>query len=207
MKKQRFLIGISTLVILLLRGGNGGDLYAALPTDCMSCHVAHGMSWQIIGPSLIPAANTENLCMSCHSAAGPGLEAKVHTNKTGSSYPAFRFSCRDCHAPHRGQLLNYAGNYNLKSVRASVPRLPSIAAKFPSAPDPLPVRFESRGTGVGQPAAFSFADNSGSGPWDGICEVCHALTSKHPYNVSKPSHQDGKTCSLSCHLHRGSFLR
>jgi len=174
--------------LLALVGGDGSGAYAGSGQGCTTCHFTHGA----MGPQLIGAATSENLCLSCHSAAGPGPEAAVHNQGPG-------FTCVDCHNfryPHGGQV-NYAGNTNLAGLRATIDT---------PANGPLPVRFESRGTDVGDPPEYSFADDSTQGPWDGICEVCHTQTDYHRYNEATTPHYDGRTCTSSrCHLHSTGF--
>lgn len=200
---------IGALAILLM-SGNGSPVYAGPRRPCGNCHFTHGA----MGPRLIGAATVENLCSSCHSAAGPGLEARVHTNAPSTDQAPFYFTCVQCHNftyPHGGQV-NYSclpgstipctlnvngGTQNLQGLKAYI-STPSNGV--------LPVRFLSRGTGVNQPAAYSFADNTTTAPFDGICEVCHTKTNHHRYlNTNNDnSHNDGKTCTLSCHVHGAS---
>ncbi len=183
---------MATYLLIGLIGGSGAKVYAGSRQGCTSCHFTHGAE----GPKLIGAATSENLCLSCHSAAGPGPEAGIHPYGP-------TFSCMKCHTPHVWQQTNYAGNQNLQDVRPYI----DTTFKPGELPQPsLPVRFESRGTWAGQPAANSFADDSNNPPFDGICEVCHTQTKYHRYGPVDRTHHDGDTCTR-CHWHRKGFAK
>jgi hypothetical protein len=161
---------------------------------CDACHDPHP-GGALLGPAYTDNPDTEALCLSCHGPSGPGPEVAVHTNGAGSNVPAFTQTCMDCHWPH-----NDPQNGNLKMVREVIDSPVSGLVS---------VVFTSRGTDAGGPAANSFADNSDSPPYDGVCEVCHshANNSYHHYNGVDPNeanHNDGRTCT-NCHGHRDSF--
>jgi hypothetical protein len=50
----------------------------------------------------------------------------------------------------------------------------------------------------------SFAD--GDTVYDGVCEVCHTLTSYHTNDGDGVDHYDGTKCTV-CHPHSEDFLR
>jgi len=167
--------------------------------QCGFCHNLHG---------LVPPQNLgENLCLTCHGAGGIStLKAAVHTNDTPSSYPAFRITCLACHDPHSSRQ-NWLGTINIKLVgtRQDGTGLARILTPRSGVRE---VVLRSRGTTVGEPKRHSFADDDddGNGYRDGICETCHTLT-KHHRNNAPANHNDGKTCTDSCHLHTAGFLR
>lgn len=152
--------------------------------ECADCHVGHTTGVALLGPNLTRDPSAENLCLSCHNGLGPGPEAAIHTNKPGSSFPAFSTTCLDCHTQHD------ALTTNLKLVRTSIDT-PSAGVRT--------VVFDSL-TGAG-----SLADDTYSAPWDGVCEVCHESTQYHRNDSSSPSaHNDGTRCT-TCHPHAVSF--
>lgn len=173
--------------------------------QCNSCHQIHGAA----SPQLLKKAVVETICLACHGAAGTStLKADVHKNKTRSSYPAFRITCTGCHDPH-SNMPNWTGGANIKLVGTDKYGTPSSFAKISTTNSGVRnVVFESRGTGVGQPALHSFADSDrdGNGIYDGVCEVCHTRTSHHRNNAADTTHKTGNTCT-SCHTHVKNFNR
>lgn len=174
---------------------------------CSICHSIHGAP----GQSLTNDAVVEVLCLSCHGPAGTGdpppTTVEVHTNTSGSSYPAFRMTCMDCHNPHDNMLNCFAG-INLKSVGRKITGATYARISTPNS-GIREVVFESRGTNVGDPSLHSFADadEDGNGTYDGACEVCHTLTRFHHNNSGgNHNHQIGRTCT-NCHNHDNYFHR
>ncbi|MFQ6084448.1 MAG: cytochrome c3 family protein [Candidatus Aminicenantia bacterium] len=163
--------------------------------QCDYCHNMHAPQ----GPKLLPEIDAENTCLTCHAPGGSSsLKADVHINDTNSKYDPFRFTCLDCHDPHDNQQ-NILGSYNIKLVLASV--------DTPNSGPDWDVIFISRGTDVGDPSLYSFADadEDEDGIYTGICEVCHTLTKHHRNNDSGGhKHKTGKTCT-NCHEHLNNF--
>lgn len=172
--------------------------------NCSICHSVHSAPGQLLTNDAV----SEVLCLSCHGPGGVStLKADVHENKSGSSYPAFRMTCMDCHNPH-DNMQNYLAGINLKSVGRKISGSSNARISTPNS-GVRDVVFESRGTTVGDPFLHSFADNDqdGNGIYDGACEVCHTLTRFHHNNSSgNHLHQVGKTCT-SCHNHDTNFHR
>lgn len=199
MKFLTLIIRIVSFAALLL----AANVALALNPNhqCTYCHNLHN--------GLVPAAAVvETLCLTCHGAAGLSVfKAAVHTNKVkNSAYPAFRISCMGCHNPHSDRQ-NWLGGTNRKLIGMKLDATGVAKIQTPNS-GVRQVVFESRGTSVGQPALHSFADSDadGNGYYDGICETCHTLAGHHR-NTGPDSHNTGKTCTASCHLHTAGFLR
>lgn len=170
--------------------------------NCDNCHSVHSAP----GQSLTNNAVVEDLCLSCHGAAGiSSLKAEIHTNKTGSSHPAFSMSCMDCHDPH-DSMDNWLVGTNLKMVGSDQDGSDIARITTPNS-GIREVVFESRGTDAGGPSLHSFADNDedGNGVYDGVCETCHTLALNHRNNSSgNHSHYPGTNC-IGCHPHDNNF--
>lgn len=189
------------------------NVAVAAKHQCAYCHTVH----MAVGESLLNETNVEVLCLTCHGPGGISiLKADVHTNKTGSSYPPFRISCRQCHNSHESDsgTLNWIGGRNIKITgykRYTSTGAPadfygySAIIKTPSS-GRRRVVFESRGTDAGQPSLHSFADSDedANGVYDGICEVCHTATKHHKNEAPDTTHHTGATCTR-CHLHTDNF--
>jgi len=171
---------------------------------CSQCHSIHSAP----GQNLTNELTVEVLCLSCHGPAGIStLKADVHQNTPGSSYPAFRMTCMDCHNPHDNRQ-NWLGGTNLKLVGRKIAGVTNAGISTPNS-GVRDVVFESRGTNVGDPSLHSFADadQDGNGVYDGACEVCHTLTRFHHNNSGgNHNHQTGRTCT-NCHDHDNYFHR
>jgi predicted CXXCH cytochrome family protein len=171
--------------------------------SCDICHNIHSAP----GQSLTNNAVVEDLCLTCHGAAGvSSLKAEIHTNTSGSSYPAFEMTCIDCHNPH-DSMQNYLGGTNLEMI--GLDRDGTDLAKISTPNSGIrDVVFESRGTDASEPSLYSFADGDedGDGAYDGVCEVCHTQVSHHRNSVSggDHSHYVGQTC-IGCHPHDSNF--
>lgn len=171
--------------------------------SCDICHSIHSAP----GQALTNNAVVEDLCLSCHGAAGvSSLKAEVHTNTAGSSYPAFTMTCLDCHDPH-DSMQNYLGGTNLDMVGSD--RDGTGLAKISTPNSGIrDVVFVSRGTDVSEPSLYSFADGDedNDGVYDGVCEVCHTQVSHHRNNAGGGDHTHyvGMTCT-GCHPHNGNF--
>jgi predicted CXXCH cytochrome family protein len=171
--------------------------------NCDTCHNLHQGQGQV----LLNYTVTEDLCLSCHGPAGTSsLKADVHTNKSGSSYPAFTMTCMDCHNPHDSRQ-NYLGGTNIKMVGRREDASGNAKINTPNS-GIRDVVFESRGTDLSQPSLHSFADNDedNNGIYDGACEVCHTQAANHRNNSGgNHAHYTGQTCT-QCHGHDGGFL-
>jgi len=171
--------------------------------SCDICHSIHSAP----GQALTNNAVVEDLCLSCHGAGGvSSLKAEVHTNTSGSSYPAFNMTCIDCHDPH-DSMQNVLGGTNLEMVGSDQDGTDLAKISTPNS-GIRDVVFESRGTDAGDPSLHSFADGDedGDGTYNGACEVCHTLVDHHRNSTSGGDHTHyvGQTCT-DCHPHESNF--
>lgn len=204
--RKRYFINVLPAVILIatliLFTPRAGDALNENHT-CNFCHSLHNAP----GQTLAKMSVVEDLCMSCHGPVGTSvLKAEVHTNKNGSSYPAFTMSCMDCHNPHDA-MDNWLGGLNIKLVGTNEGGTGEATISTPNS-GVRDVVFESRGTGALEPTLHSFADGDedGNAVYDGVCETCHTLTSFHRNSsAGNHTHEVGNTCT-DCHPHDGSFI-
>ncbi|MDH3466584.1 MAG: hypothetical protein OES26_11880 [Gammaproteobacteria bacterium] len=85
----------------------------AEPHECSFCHAVHGGGGFAV---LKVAARLEAICVSCHGPSGSACDPTIprgcaapHQNyKANADYPAFRWTCRQCHDPH-DNLSNWIG--------------------------------------------------------------------------------------------------
>ena len=205
--KRRILIAVFSLVlvvigVIVLSRPDGTGALNPSHNGCATCHTLHGAP----GQSLTNDLSVEVLCLSCHGPAGVATKkAEVHTNSTGSSYPYFRMTCMDCHNPH-DDMENVYGGLNLAQVGK---KLDSSGVARIDTPNSgiRDVVFMSRGTDVGDPSLYSFADadEDKNGVYNCVCEVCHTQTRFHRNNSSGTHrHQTGRTCT-NCHRHTTYF--
>lgn len=171
----------------LLPGGAPGRAAAQVSHNCNFCHNLHGGSYG----QLNDYAVVEDLCLSCHSAAGP---VQIDRDGTLVSVPQGPFEvhdgakhtsptgCWDCHN-HEGE----AGG-NLSMIQESMPT-PNSGT--------LPVVFTAR-TGLN-----SFADSVA--PFDGVCEVCHTTTTHHRNTAGHEAFHNARADCTTCHRHSGGF--
>ncbi|MDH5649523.1 MAG: hypothetical protein OEY67_07675, partial [Gammaproteobacteria bacterium] len=75
-----------------------------------------------------------------------------------------------------------------------------------------PVVFESRGTDntdvrylSDHTHSFTNTDADQDGWMDGPCEICHTQTANHQNDDFGNTHNNGRTCSASCHTHSQGF--
>lgn len=171
--------------------------------DCSTCHNLHNSPGQTLTSDVV----VEDLCLSCHGAAGSSsLKAEIHKNKPSSDYAAFTMTCIDCHDPHDHQP-NWMGGTNLSQIGVLDPGTGLAKIQTPNS-GLRDVVFESRGSDAGGATLYSFADNDedGNGVYDGVCEVCHTLTIDHRNNSSGGhAHYTGQNC-IACHPHDGYFI-
>jgi len=157
--------------------------------ECHACHDLHGGGYA----ALTAYATSEDLCLSCHSEAGPvdypigGIPTPIprQTGIHDGSKHSSPTTCWNCH-DHEGEARG-ATHDNF----ALIPKIRTT----PNTGDML-VEFTAR-TGTS-----SFAD--GDAMYDGVCEVCHTATSEHRYDGSVGGHQAGSDCT-QCHDHDGGF--
>ena len=169
--------------------GSGGHHLANATmsdSDCVTCHDASRHRQGIVrlwsSPGSTAAAfdvtgdqsQLTSFCAACHDSA---THPAIH--QTNASWKP---ACTECHAVHD------TDNSNLRLVRASVLNKTLNLN--------LPVTFGAR-TGPG-----SFSDGFGAN--NGICQVCHTVTSHHRYDGSGSSHNEGADCTL-CHSHPDGF--
>jgi len=177
-------------------GGGGHHLAGGLLTadDCVVCHEMtrhqngavrlwanpNNPSTVIVlnaDPGTVPAEANKltPFCQSCHNGA-------QHAPHTVSG--AWQPTCTACHDIH-----DYT-NTNLALIARTIRNVTLGIAK--------PVSFTAR-TGSG-----SFDDGDAAAN-DGICQVCHTLTSYHRHDGSAPAHNDGLNCT-TCHTHAAGFV-
>jgi len=196
----RTALGMIVLGLLVpTLGGDGAQLEAQTPMhNCSFCHNLHGGSFT----ALSDYAVSEDLCLSCHGAAGP---AQVDRDGTlvdvpkegrgadaGSGFLAHNGSkhaaptnCWNCHN-HEGEA--EAGSYtNLKMIQATMPTPNSgdWAIEFTAFSGPK-----------------SFAD--GDATYDGPCEACHTGTDQHNNTGTVGAHNGAADCTV-CHKHDTGF--
>jgi predicted CXXCH cytochrome family protein len=161
--------------------------------NCDFCHNLHGGTYA----SLSDFAVTEDLCLSCHGEAGPAQVDRdgtlVDVPKSGREDEGGTFvahngskhllptSCFDCHNHE-----HYV-EPNLKMIDDQM-QTPNSGER--------PVVFTAF-TGTN-----SYAD--GDATYDGVCEVCHTITTEHRNDGSVGGHQAGDDCS-ACHKHGSGF--
>ncbi len=212
MKRRLTIIGFVFIVFILFAALAAivywpGDIDALNPNHgtCSICHSVHSAP----GQSLSNEAVVEVLCLSCHGPAGTATKkADVHTNASGSSYPAFTYTCMDCHNAH-DNMLNRFGGTNLSQVGRNLDGSGEAMISTPNSGDRYVV-FENRGSDAAAPydsSLYSFADGDedGDGYKDGICEACHTVTKHHTNDDFKRAHKVGDNC-ISCHSHDNRFL-
>lgn len=190
------LLGLMALALAApVVRGDAGRLQAQTPLhNCSFCHNLHGGSFS----ALSDYAVSEDLCLSCHGAAGPAQVDRdgtlVDVPKEGRNDPGGTFvahngskhssptNCWDCHN-HEGE----AGT-NLKMIQASMPT-PNSGT--------LPVVLTAW-TGTN-----SFAD--GDATYDGVCEACHTGTDFHTNTGAASAHNGQADCTQTCHKHGGGY--
>jgi len=181
---RALVVGLVATAISL--APDAGELRAQSPLhNCDFCHSLHGGDFQ----ALTDYATSEDVCLSCHGDAGPAQvdrdgqlvtvprQSAIHD---GSKHTT-PTSCWDCHN-HEAE----AGN-NWTMIQSSLPT-PNSGTKT--------VVFTAR-TGTN-----SFAD--GDGTYDGVCEVCHTITSQHRNDGTAGKHNAATDCT-QCHTHDSGF--
>ncbi|MGW8283360.1 MAG: cytochrome c3 family protein, partial [Gemmatimonadota bacterium] len=158
--------------------------------NCWNCHDLHGGGYA----ALTAYATSEDLCLSCHSEAGPaeidldGVLTPVprQTGIHNGSKHSTPTSCWNCH-DHEGEARSDLGadNFDLIPKIRTTPNTGDMAVEF-----------------TAYSGTNSFAD--GDATYDGVCEVCHTLTSEHRYDGSVGGHNAGADCR-QCHDHDGGF--
>ena len=201
MKNSLFLARVCLIVsVTLVSFAFVPGSATALLTDheCAYCHSLHGAP----GFTLLNQPSQANLvltaelvCLSCHGPTGSSsLTVDVHTNG-GSSFPANRISCIECHDSHDHQQ-NINGVDNLNMVLGTITVMTSLAPiKFPNDIDAV---FADKDYSDG---SYDYTKPDGSG----ICQVCHTLTKFQRNDGWKSTHQAGNSCTSSCHLHSNGF--
>ncbi len=214
MKKHRlFITGFIFIVIAVLGvifyGPGEADALNPSHGTCAICHSLHTAP----GQTLTNDAAVEVLCLSCHGPAGTAdKKAEIHTNKSGSSYPAFQMLCTDCHNPH-DNMGNKEGDTNLSQVGKKRDGTGFAMIPTPNSGDRYVV-LENRGLNADEPyddslRSFADGDQDGDSAFEGICEVCHTEVGHHRnYADGDPSHDHthfvGQNC-IGCHPHTANF--
>ena len=162
-----------------------GRLAAQQTHRCDFCHNLHGAAAEQLRDYQV----VETLCLSCHGSAGPaqvdrdGVLVPVPKNVAVHDGPKHTTAsgCWECHN-HEGEAFG-----NLVMVQRSV-TTPASGVKT--------VVFTAR-SGVN-----SFAD--ADGVYDGVCEVCHTVTTQHNNTGTAGQHNAGAVCT-DCHTHQSGF--
>jgi predicted CXXCH cytochrome family protein len=168
--------------------------------QCAFCHDLHGAA----ANPLLGESNAELVCDSCHAPGATGnnvssLKATVHT---GNHFPANRITCLGCHDPH---------DYQPKDSnpgRDPDQNLDLVLRTITVMPFPVTAIFTDI-TYTGD-NSYDYADGTG----DGICQVCHTLTTdptpfanpRQRNDGSGSGHQMGTKCT-GCHPHSTGFDR
>jgi predicted CXXCH cytochrome family protein len=198
------LAALSLSAMVLLWPSDARSLIASHP-NCNFCHSMHGAP----GFALLNNAQVEVLCLTCHGPGGISVKkADVHSNRTPrSSYPAFRFTCRQCHDAH-DNVASWTSGTNIRLIGPLREAVTGYATITTPNSGVRYVVFQSLGTGTGQPSLHSYADSDedGNGYYDGVCETCHLLTRHHRNNAPDTRHHTGDTCTR-CHAHVDRFMR
>lgn len=214
MKNFRLLIPgfifivIAVFAVIFYGPGEAGALNPSHGT-CAICHSLHTAP----GQTLTNDAAVEVLCLSCHGPAGTAdKKAEIHTNKSGSSYPAFSMLCTDCHNPH-DNMGNKVGGTNLSQVGKKLDGTGYAMIPTPNSGNRYVV-LENRGSNAEDPykdslRSFADGDQDGDTLYEGVCEVCHTQVSHHRnYDDGDPSHDHthfvGQNC-IGCHPHTANF--
>ena len=206
---RRLAIAIALAMGIAFICAQDSHALLAAHIGCSNCHNLHGSP--SMSGSLLNAPSSEALCLACHGPGGTSIYlVDVHTNKTGSSYPAFTATCTTCHNSH-DNYTNADGSKNIKLVGDDFydgvqNQLPVVINTTNSGI--RNVVFVSRGTDAGGIVENSFADADfdANGYYDGVCEVCHTQTKYHRNNSSGDhTHKTGRTCTV-CHPHSDSFV-
>lgn len=132
---------------------------------------------------LLRRDSSSQLCMDCHDLATHSSES------TDTGYGNWQIGCLDCHTPHTTK--------NIYLIRETI-RTPNSGS--------APVDFRNT---IGA-AAYSYAT---TGPTNGICEVCHTLTtgpggSRWRNSGNTDTHYTeaaGTSKCTSCHVHLQGF--
>lgn len=182
---------------------------ASKSIGCLSCHEMTSTESMLIPPMGHVAQDIDdtlfnNLCWSCHNEViAPYV--KTHSSlQSDSSYGQWTVECWVCHNQHfQSQNLHNGSSYG-KFIRRSID-LKNITGLVKTGVKEIKL--------LGNNGLNSFADNDadGDGIRDGICEVCHTMTT-HFRNDGSGSDQlhanvgnvAGKNC-MTCHNHRNGF--
>lgn len=146
--------------------------------ECMSCHGVHNADSG-------GANGGEGDGMLLRTANDETLCKTCHTNHIGHTPAgAWQPTCEDCHGIHD------PANNNLSLVSATVRNQTLGADK--------PVVF----TATTGPNSFDDGDPTTN---DGICQVCHTVTTYHKHDGSGITHNDAADCT-TCHPHEDGFM-
>jgi predicted CXXCH cytochrome family protein len=175
MKRASFFLVVAIGFAALSLSGNTAR---AQTHACADCHIAHGG----LGSPLLNKATVETVCLTCHTAGGAAEIKKDVAVHAGADHGADVTTCSDCH-DHEGEVGTNVSNVTL------------VVKTYP------------RGSPVDKPVVFdatrTFDDDDAT--FDGICEVCHTLTTYHRSDgTSDTPHNDGADCA-TCHSHLSGF--
>ena len=152
--------------------------------DCSDCHSVMGAS----GSTLLNDASVEVLCMSCH-ATGIGSVAAVDVH-VGDDF-SHRISCIECHDSHDHQQ-NINGVDNLNMVLGTITVMTSLGD--------IDAVFADKD--YSDDGNYDYININSAG--DGVCQVCHTLTSNHRNDGTNSTHKQGFDC-VGCHAHATGF--
>jgi len=160
------------------------------PSDCAECHTTHGSS----GFYLINRAFVQDLCVSCHDGVtAPAVQTHINPTKgpwQGRDYDGNGqdIVCTDCHDPHDQESAlgqNFIGNRDGSTSNNVLRRTPGGQRQ---------ILYDSTGS------RGSYIKNN---PNNGICEVCHSVTTAFNFGNDTDTHfgNASSVACTNCHLH------
>jgi hypothetical protein len=182
-------------------------------TGCLSCHQMNSTYPKLLPPlnhtplpGDIDDTSSNGLCWSCHNETiAPNV--KTHSSLTTSTkYGDWTVECWVCHNQHLQEQ-----KYNDSTYGKYIRRAINLANIKGGDGNTLGKTGIKSVVFKGQTGTNSFAD--GEGTLDGICEVCHTMTSHFRNDGSGPdqfhaninSGQAGANC-IPCHNHANGFV-
>ena len=201
-------LGLTVLIFLVAladaRAALDAPHDASSGTGCLSCHQMTSTYPKLLPPLGHPAQNIDdtianNSCWSCHNDTTAPFVQTHSSLQTDNGYGNWSVECWVCHNQHMQEQNRYNGSTYGKYIRRSV-NLAKITGPAKTGTKSVVFR--------GQAGPNSFADGDPAAV-DGICEVCHTLTS-HWRNdgtlagVGAHAGLKGSNCP-SCHPHDKGF--
>ncbi|MHB1349090.1 MAG: CxxxxCH/CxxCH domain c-type cytochrome [Desulfobulbaceae bacterium] len=209
---------IGALLLFSLLSPSIPEAHAALdpPHDtagCLSCHDMTSTEPDLLPPLGHPPTTIDETpanaaCEKCHLTGELGIPAVFTTHSsdnTDEGYGKWTVECSVCHNQHLQEQEINGSSYG-KFIRQSID-LTGIKL-YDTDGNPLPGKSGAKAVVFKGPTGLnSFAD--GEGAIDGICEVCHTLTShwRNDGTLAGVGVHDGLRGSncMGCHPHHKGF--